>query len=302
MVGQYYDDIDDGRRWPRVVMVSAAAVLIAGAGVWVVTNDNAGGPGARSLARPTGAATSVPAPTTAGSAPEAARAEPATVAPVGAATTVPGPAAGLGPSAAPTTGDAPAVQVAAGPVAGPGYPTSADGSPLPVIVTYDTDVITITGFVPSEAAKERLGTLAVANSKTDARLQNQLVVNPSVPLGVGVRVIELDSVRFPAGSSEILPAHATELERVAAVMAVLPNVSVLVIGHADQRGEAAANFAISAERAAAVVDFLTYLGVSPTRLSSRAVGEADLLTLGDDDTALALNRRTEFILYGVLAE
>lgn len=301
MVGQYYYDNDDGRRWPRVAMVSAAALLIAGAGFWVMTKDDAGGPGARSLAQPSSTAPSVRAPTTAGSAaPVAPRAEPATA---GAATTVPGRAAGPGPTATPTTtGVAPAVQIAAGPVPGAGYPTSADGTPLPVIVTYDTDVITITGFVPSEAAKERLGTLAVANSKTDARLQNQLVVNPSVPIGVGVRVIELDSVRFPEGSSEILPAHATELERVAAVMAALPNVSVLVIGHADQRGDAAANFAVSAERAAAVVDFLTYLGVSPTRLSSRAVGEADLLTLGDDDTALALNRRTEFILYGVLAE
>jgi outer membrane protein OmpA-like peptidoglycan-associated protein len=82
----------------------------------------------------------------------------------------------------------------------------------------------------------------------------------------------------------------------------LPNVTVLVIGHADQRGDDESNHAISAERAEAVVDFLTYLGVSPTRLASRAVGEADLLTLADDNTALALNRRTEFVFYGVLVE
>jgi outer membrane protein OmpA-like peptidoglycan-associated protein len=171
-----------------------------------------------------------------------------------------------------------------------------------VIVTYDVDTITLTGFVPSQAAKDRLGELAVANSKTDAQLQNDLVINPAVPIGVGVRVIELNSVRFPEGSSEILPEHGTELERVARVMQALPNVTVLVIGHADQRGDEIANYQISAERAEAVVDFLTSVGVSPTRLSSRAVGEADLLTLADDDTALALNRRTEFVFYGLLIE
>jgi outer membrane protein OmpA-like peptidoglycan-associated protein len=171
-----------------------------------------------------------------------------------------------------------------------------------VIVTYDVDTITLTGFVPSQAAKDRLADLAIANSKTDAQLENNLVINPAVPIGVGVRVIELNSVRFPQGSSEILPEHATELERVARVMQALPNVTVLVIGHADQRGDEAENFELSAARAEAVVEFLTYYGVSPTRLSSRAVGEADLLTLDDDDTALALNRRTEFIFYGLLIE
>ena len=44
------------------------------------------------------------------------------------------------------------------------------------------------------------------------------------------------------------------------------------------------------------------LGITPSRLSSRAVGEADLLTLNNDAAALALNRRTEFVFYGLLME
>jgi outer membrane protein OmpA-like peptidoglycan-associated protein len=83
-------------------------------------------------------------------------------------------------------------------------------------------------------------------------------------------------------------------------MTALPNVTVLVVGHADQRGDDIANYRLSLDRAQAVVDFLVYIGVSPSRLSARAVGEADLLTLEDDDAALELNRRTEFIFYGLL--
>ena len=85
-------------------------------------------------------------------------------------------------------------------------------------------------------------------------------------------------------------------------MQALQNISVLVVGHADQRGDDPTNFALSDERARAVVNYLIYLGISPMRLSSRAAGENDLLTIGDDDAALALNRRTEFIFYGLLIE
>lgn len=185
----------------------------------------------------------------------------------------------------------------------PGYPTSPDGTPLPLLVIFDTDTITLSGQVPSEAARERLSALAIANSQfPDAQLVDNMVVNPAVPISVGVRVLELNSARFPAGSAEILPEHASELDRVVNIMNALPNITVLVVGHSDQRGDENVNFALSDERARAVVNYLRFLGISPTRLSSRAAGESDLLTLEDDDTALALNRRTEFVFYGLLIE
>ncbi len=180
--------------------------------------------------------------------------------------------------------------------------TLADGQPVPVVAVFDTDTITLTGAVPSQAAVDRLVVLAVANSKTPAYVINNLVINPAVPINVGVRVLELNSVRFPDGSAVVLPEHGIELDRVAAVMAALPNVSVLVIGHADQRGSEAKNFAISDERARAVVNYLVFVGIRADRLSSRAVGAADLLAINDDAASLALNRRTEFIFYGLLIE
>ena len=180
------------------------------------------------------------------------------------------------------------------------YATLPDGQPVPVVAVFDTDTITLTGTVPNQAAVDRLSVLAAANSQTPAYVINNLVVNPAVPINVGVRVIELNSVRFPNASAVVLPEHAKELDRVATVMKALPNVSVLVIGHADQRGTEAGNFAISDERARAVVNYLVFVGVRADRLSSRAVGASDLLAVGNDAASLALNRRTEFIFYGLL--
>lgn len=183
------------------------------------------------------------------------------------------------------------------------YPSSPDGAPLPLVVVFDTETITISGQVPSQAAKDRLAALAKANSQfPDAEVIDNMVVNTAVPISLGVRVIELNSARFPEGTPDILPDHARELDRVGNIMNALPNISVLVIGHADQRGDDLTNFAISDERARAVVNYLIYLGIAPARLSSRAAGEADLLMLGDDDASLALNRRTEFIFGGLLIE
>ena len=68
--------------------------------------------------------------------------------------------------------------------------------------------------------------------------------------------------------------------------------------HADQRGDETNNYVVSEQRADAIVDYLVSQGIAPSRLSSRAVGEADLLTLDNEPAALALNRRTEFVLLG----
>jgi outer membrane protein OmpA-like peptidoglycan-associated protein len=184
------------------------------------------------------------------------------------------------------------------------YESLPDGSPAPVIAIFDAGVVTLTGAVPSQAAVDRLGALALANSRDPAAttVNNLLTINPAVPINVGVRVIELTSSRFPEGSSEILPEQALEFDRVVTVMNALPNVTALVIGHADQRGSELANFVLSESRAQAATAYLAARGIAPSRLAARAVGEADLLTLNDDAAALALNRRTEFVFYGLLLE
>ena len=172
-----------------------------------------------------------------------------------------------------------------------------------MVVICDTETTTLTGAVPSQAAVDRLAALAVANSQNpDAAVVNTLIVNDTVPPSVRVRAIEMNSPRFPEGAATLTNEHSKQLDRVVSVMKALPNVSVLVIGHADQRGDDTANFAMSDQRARAVVNYLIYLGVEPTRVSSRAAGETELLTVSDDATSLALNRRTEFIFYGVLVD
>ena len=176
-----------------------------------------------------------------------------------------------------------------------------DGTPEPVVAVFDRDRITLTGAVPSDQAADTLVALAIANSQfPDASVDSRLTVNPSVPIGLGVRVLELNSARFPEGSAEVLPDHARQLDRIVTVMTLLPHVTVQVVGHADQRGGDESNLVLSQRRAEAVVAYLVGAGIEGDRLSARAVGEADLLSTGDDAVSLELNRRTEFIFVGLL--
>jgi outer membrane protein OmpA-like peptidoglycan-associated protein len=313
----YYDDYDGflrARRWKRIGAIAAVLIVLLGAGFgywkWQLDPGSDSSPDTvASVVADTAIApvtttddstlpetdpTLVRAPTT-----SAVSTSTASTSTASTSTATTSPASST-TSAATTTSVAGAPTTVAGdqPL---GYPTGPDGLPLPLVVIFDTTTITISGQVPSQAARDRIDALALANSQfPNVQVVDNLVINPAVPISVGVRVIELNSARFPEGSTTILPAHAHELDRVVAIMKALPNISVVVVGHADQRGDDSTNFAVSDQRARAVVNYLFYLGISPTRLSSRAAGESDLLSVGDDAAALALNRRTEFIFFGLL--
>jgi outer membrane protein OmpA-like peptidoglycan-associated protein len=301
-----YEYDEGGRSLGRTIAaVVAAAVLVGGLGWFLLVRDSGSGSGGRAATAPLDSLSQEPsastpvttvAATTTNSVPvPSTTVRPITSAPPDAPTTTTTTTTPSRPrpSRPTTTTTAPAVAGA--------YDALPDGSPVPVVAIFDVEQVTLLGAVPSEASAERLRTLAIANSKfPNATIADFLTVNAAVPGNVGVRVVELTSARFPTSSSEVVPDHALELDRVVTVMNALPNTTVLVVGHADQLGDEAANHALSAARAQAVVDYLVSRGIAADRLSSRAVGEADLLTLANDAAALALNRRTEFVFYGLL--
>ncbi len=301
-----------GERPTRPAVLLAGGVLVLGLLAAASTLIIGGGDGGTQLGA--GAETSA-AETTAGPASEAAPASAASTPPSAPATTsaapvetsasaVPSttaaaaPTTGVPTTEAPTTGapttGAPATSAAGSPV------TLLDGSAPPVLVVYNGASVLVDGAVPTQEAADLLETLAVANAKGPAVLTSRLTIDPAVPANVGIRVIELESLRFPSGSAEIVPEHAAEFDRVAGVMNSLPNVTVLVIGHADQLGPEDVNLQLSQERADAVVAHLVGQGISVDRLSARGVGETDLLAEDIGEETLALNRRTEFVFYGVL--
>ena len=211
---EFDDDEEGGRSLGRTLGIGAAVIALALMAWFVVkprlTDDNDGGEAVGSSQSTAPAADAATEATSASS-------DGTVVAGVnGSTTTVTGAAAsatsttgaransttttsGSTTTAASTTTttDPPTTTVPAPPYALP------DGSPAPVIATYNTNSISLTGAVPDQAAKDRLQALAVANAKPGQAdlVDNQLVLNPAVPRNVGVRVVELRRRGSPTAAS-----------------------------------------------------------------------------------------------------
>ncbi|GAA6205399.1 MULTISPECIES: peptidoglycan-associated lipoprotein Pal [Thalassotalea] len=88
--------------------------------------------------------------------------------------------------------------------------------------------------------------------------------------------------------SAILDAHAKFLNENS-------NVSVLVEGHADERGTPEYNIALGERRAKAVVTYLENMGVASSQLTVVSYGEEKPMVKDRSESAFAKNRRAVLV-------
>lgn len=103
-------------------------------------------------------------------------------------------------------------------------------------------------------------------------------------------------ITFAAGSAEIDSTSDGVLATIAEQLGLLPDLTVEIVGHTDNRGTEESNLAVSQLRAEAVVSRLVELGLDGARFTARGAGSSD--PIADNGTAggRAQNRRIEFIL------
>jgi peptidoglycan-associated lipoprotein len=85
----------------------------------------------------------------------------------------------------------------------------------------------------------------------------------------------------------------TELRALAAAMLADPTAEIVLEGHTDQRGDPERNRMLSVERAKWAQARLVELGVSSSRIAVVGIGAERPREIGDDDAAIAENRRVE---------
>lgn len=135
----------------------------------------------------------------------------------------------------------------------------------------------------------------------------QILGNRSDIRIVGDRFVLQSEVLFPAGSAALKPEAGPEIDRIAGAIldlskqipADIPWV-LRVDGHTDSRPIASAqfpsNWALSAARAIAVVQYLAGKGIPPNHLLAGAFGEFQPIDTGTSEDAYARNRRIEMKL------
>jgi outer membrane protein OmpA-like peptidoglycan-associated protein len=111
------------------------------------------------------------------------------------------------------------------------------------------------------------------------------------------KLVIKDKVYFDTGKSKIQPRSFPLLNQIARILIEHPDVKrVVVEGHTDSRGSAAANRTLSQARAEAVKTYLVQHGVEAARLDAKGYGPDR--PVADNGTAAGReqNRRVEFVI------
>jgi peptidoglycan-associated lipoprotein len=100
-------------------------------------------------------------------------------------------------------------------------------------------------------------------------------------------------IYFEFDSANIRPEDRSVVEAHAQYLAGDPATSVVLEGHADERGSREYNIGLGERRADAVRRLLTLLGVSDGQVRTVSYGEERPAVYGNDESAWSQNRRVE---------
>lgn len=118
----------------------------------------------------------------------------------------------------------------------------------------------------------------------------------------GVEKIKLDAIYFDYDKWDITPQSALVLDKAAAVMKDLPEMTIKIESHTDSRGSADYNLKLSDKRAKATQEYLYAQGIDHKRIESAiGYGESRLLNGCSDGVKCTnaehdVNRRSDFII------
>lgn len=105
-----------------------------------------------------------------------------------------------------------------------------------------------------------------------------------------------DRVFFATDSSVLSSDAQATLGRQAAWLKQYPNASVVLEGHADERGTREYNLALGERRANSAKNFLLSQGVDAGRVSTTSYGKERPAVLGHDERAWGQNRRSVTVI------
>jgi len=110
-----------------------------------------------------------------------------------------------------------------------------------------------------------------------------------------IGILNQSIINFPSGGSEVPAAMTALLQKAAAQITQLAPGTVLEIaGYTDNSGDAAANVALSQQRADAVRSMLIHAGVDPSMLVAKGYGSANPVASNDLLEGRFRNRRIEY--------
>ena len=101
-------------------------------------------------------------------------------------------------------------------------------------------------------------------------------------------------IYFGYDQATLSQAARATLDAMAGVLRAMPDLRVLIGGHADERGSDEYNLALGMRRATAAQRYLAESGIVASRLEVQSYGEERPADPGHTEAAWSANRRVEF--------
>ena len=105
-----------------------------------------------------------------------------------------------------------------------------------------------------------------------------------------------DRVLFETDRYDLAPDARRQVEGWAGWLRRYPSVSVVVEGHADERGTREYNLALGERRATTVRDYLVAQGIPSGRMRTISYGKERPAVLGSNESGWAQNRRAMLVV------
>jgi len=115
------------------------------------------------------------------------------------------------------------------------------------------------------------------------------------PIEVG-KSYKLNDIYFASNSYDLNDDTKAILDGFIVFLNENPKIKVAIHGHTDNIGKDEDNMLLSDNRSKSVYNYLTELGIKPTRLSYKGLGETEPVATNDTESGRAKNRRTEFVI------
>jgi peptidoglycan-associated lipoprotein len=103
-------------------------------------------------------------------------------------------------------------------------------------------------------------------------------------------------IHFEFNSTRIEEHFEDELEAKLRILQRYPRLELRIGGHCDDRGADEYNLALGQRRAAAVKRWLVDRGIDASRIEIVSYGEERPIVSGEDESAMAMNRRADFMV------
>lgn len=114
------------------------------------------------------------------------------------------------------------------------------------------------------------------------------------PVQETLREEQLRTVYFDFDKYNLRPDAKAALDVNSALLLKYSNVIIKIEGHCDERGTVEYNLSLGEKRANSVMDYLSGLGVSASRISVISYGKERPVDAGHSEDSWSKNRRAEF--------